>query len=288
VVGTDYRRSGAVREGVGAEIEVCTSRYALRMSNPTQLPPPGWYPNAAGEMQWWDGAAWGPPAAPAPQNKPRRGLALSALLVGIGAFLAGWVPIVGAIVGAVGIVLAIVALTKRQPKSLAITGLSLASVALVASIAMTVSFVFFQQNRSQLDADGSTSVASAPATEEAQPEAAAPAPEPQQVKTDAEYRDEAMTADGWDVYESGNLYVQFVDPADFTCGYANCTFVHVATIRGCPNSLYVEASLMSGDTVIGMTNDMLGVVGPEGTATAHLEDFAGNADGYRLTKVNCY
>lgn len=40
------------------------------MSTPN--PAPGWYPNAHGQLQWWDGAAWGPLAAqqPAPAPQP--------------------------------------------------------------------------------------------------------------------------------------------------------------------------------------------------------------------------
>lgn len=33
----------------------------------TTNPPPGWYPNAQGQQQWWDGQTWGP-IAPAPQT----------------------------------------------------------------------------------------------------------------------------------------------------------------------------------------------------------------------------
>ena len=38
------------------------------MSHATGVPA-GWYPNAQGELQWWDGAAWGQlaPQPPAPQ-----------------------------------------------------------------------------------------------------------------------------------------------------------------------------------------------------------------------------
>lgn len=43
-------------------------------------PPPGWYKNANGERQWWDGSGWGPVAekpatssAPADQKPPSAG-----------------------------------------------------------------------------------------------------------------------------------------------------------------------------------------------------------------------
>lgn len=38
------------------------------------LPPPGWYQNPDGRVQWWDGVAWGvlaPQAAPAPIPAPQ-------------------------------------------------------------------------------------------------------------------------------------------------------------------------------------------------------------------------
>lgn len=48
------------------------------MSTPT-APPPGWYPNPQGELQWWDGTAWGarttqqfsPPITTTTPPKPR-------------------------------------------------------------------------------------------------------------------------------------------------------------------------------------------------------------------------
>jgi hypothetical protein len=75
------------------------------------------------------GGAPGPGAA--------KGLALAALIVGIVAFLTGLVPVFGAIVGIAAIVLGILALRRRQPKALAVTGLALGAVAVVASILVT-------------------------------------------------------------------------------------------------------------------------------------------------------
>lgn len=39
------------------------------MSDPN-IPPAGWYPGPSGAPQWWDGAAWGPLAQPAPLDEP--------------------------------------------------------------------------------------------------------------------------------------------------------------------------------------------------------------------------
>lgn len=38
-----------------------------QMSLPPHTPPPGWYPDQSGQLRWWDGQAWGEPAAPQPQ-----------------------------------------------------------------------------------------------------------------------------------------------------------------------------------------------------------------------------
>jgi hypothetical protein len=72
-----------------------------------------------------------------PRPGGAKGLALAALVVGIVAFLTGLVPVFGAIVGIAAIVLAVLALRKRQPKALAVTGLALGAVAVVASVLVT-------------------------------------------------------------------------------------------------------------------------------------------------------
>jgi hypothetical protein len=66
------------------------------------------------------------------------GFALAALLVGIGAFFFGLVPVLGAIVGIAGVVLGVLALNKRQSKGMAVTGLVLGGVGALASIGMTL------------------------------------------------------------------------------------------------------------------------------------------------------
>jgi hypothetical protein len=72
-----------------------------------------------------------------PRQGGAKGLALAALVVGIVAFLTGLVPVFGAIVGIAAIVLAVLALRRRQPKALAVTGLALGAVAVVASVLVT-------------------------------------------------------------------------------------------------------------------------------------------------------
>lgn len=52
-------------------------------SQPNTAVPAGWYPNQYGQLQWWDGFAWGP-LADAPPPTPRvNGFAVTALVAAI-------------------------------------------------------------------------------------------------------------------------------------------------------------------------------------------------------------
>ena len=86
------------------------------------------------------------PVAPAPYGvapnfanpvPSAKGFALAALIVGIAAFLTGWTPVLGVLLGITAVVLGIVALVRRQRKGMAITGLALGAVALVVSLVMS-------------------------------------------------------------------------------------------------------------------------------------------------------
>ncbi|WP_136029423.1 Ltp family lipoprotein [Microbacterium sp. PF5] len=118
-----------------------------------QTPAPGWYPapHANNEQRYWDGARWlEPPAATAvmeaPQAQgselnrpnPRSVWGVVSLIAGIIAFFTGIVPILGIILGLGAVAISVYALTKKQSKALAITGIVLGSIAVVSSIAVTV------------------------------------------------------------------------------------------------------------------------------------------------------
>lgn len=77
---------------------------------------------------------YAPPVAPATP----KGLAITALIVGIVAFLMGLLPVIGALLGIGAVVFGAIALAKKQPKGLALTGLILGAVGLLASIGMTL------------------------------------------------------------------------------------------------------------------------------------------------------
>jgi hypothetical protein len=84
-----------------------------------------------------------------PLPKKPNGLALAALIVGIGAFLFGLIPVFGALVGIAGIVLGVFAMRKQQSKGMAIAGIVLGGLAVLASIGTTVGMGAAVENASQ-------------------------------------------------------------------------------------------------------------------------------------------
>ena len=157
------------------------------MSNPA----PGWYPapHANGEQRYWDGAQWletspgaspviDSPRSPTPATK---GLALSALIVGIVAFLTGLLPIIGALIGVAAIILGIIALARKQSKALSVTGLVLGAVALVVSVVMTIGLAAFTSNQPQAAPTRSPIPTESAETEDSVP-SAEPSPVPAPVR----------------------------------------------------------------------------------------------------------
>lgn len=93
------------------------------------------------------------------------GFALSALLVGIGAFLFGLVPVFGALVGIAAVVLGILAVRKLQSKGLAIAGIVLGGLAILSSVGVTVG-LGAAVNNSSLDTPAVVAPAATPKPEE--------------------------------------------------------------------------------------------------------------------------
>lgn len=113
--------------------------------------------------------------APAPQKRAG-GLAVSALVVGIAAFVFGWAPVFGAIVGIVAIVLGVLALRKQQSKGMAITGLVLGAVAALTSISFAAG-IGAAVNSVSDSAKESSVVVESPSAQPSESESAEPAAE---------------------------------------------------------------------------------------------------------------
>ncbi|WP_231556435.1 Ltp family lipoprotein [Cryobacterium sp. MLB-32] len=101
------------------------------------------------------------PASPGalPPKKPT-GLALAALIVGIAAFILGWIPVLGALVGLVAVILGILALRKRQSKGKALTGVILGSVGALASIGMLIASIALVSTTTDMAAGEATALTS--------------------------------------------------------------------------------------------------------------------------------
>jgi hypothetical protein len=136
-----------------------------------------------------------PEPALAPPKGPV-GFALAALLVGIGAFLLGLIPVFGALVGVTAIVLGVLALRRRQVKGMAVVGIALGSIAVIASIAMTIGIGAAVNNASsqtpivretQPVVDPSVEESATPPTKDTATPTPSIAPEPEMPSVPAEY-----------------------------------------------------------------------------------------------------
>lgn len=112
-------------------------------------------------------------------NRPA-GLAIAALIIGIVAFLIGWVPLVGAVVGAAAVVVGVVALARKQRKGMSITGLALGAVAFLVSVAVTAGVANFAASkpRPPVAQPSATSKSEEPAEEPAESKEPAPPAQP--------------------------------------------------------------------------------------------------------------
>ena len=79
------------------------------------------------------------PAAALPPRRVRAdGLARAAVIVGIVAFAAGWAPVLGFVIGAVGVILSLSARRRSNRPELGTTGLILSLVAVATNIVIDI------------------------------------------------------------------------------------------------------------------------------------------------------
>lgn len=127
------------RDGpVVADQEVGAVCHTQQMTTP-QSPGDGSQEPRLGHSQPAPTAVYpGAPQVQFPPPKASIGLALAALLVGVGAFLFGLIPVFGALLGIAAIVLGVLALRKQQSKVLAIIGLVLGGIGALTSLLTTL------------------------------------------------------------------------------------------------------------------------------------------------------
>ncbi|MGC4174804.1 FxLYD domain-containing protein [Demequina sp.] len=127
---------GQAQDGSGAEIP---EQYAppapgpagyVQAGYPQQYAQPGYA--QPGYAQQYGYAP--PPGAP----KAPQGLAITALVLGIVAFVTGWAPVFGTIIGVLAVLFGVIALAKKQSKGMALTGLVLGFIGAVASVLMLI------------------------------------------------------------------------------------------------------------------------------------------------------
>jgi hypothetical protein len=97
-----------------------------------------------------------------------------------------------------------------------------------------------------------------------------------------------MEAQGWTQF-AGDFYYQYADKSQYTCGYSNCSYIHVTTMasNGCPGGLYVAATIDRGESSVGMTNSITAALTQGKDAIVKLEDHTGAGDKIGLTDLHC-
>jgi hypothetical protein len=78
------------------------------------------------------------PVGPGPVRVPADKLAVSAMIVGVVAFLGGWLPVLGLILGTVGVILGLLAKRRSNRPELGLTALILSIMAVLANIVVDV------------------------------------------------------------------------------------------------------------------------------------------------------
>ena len=158
-------------------IDMTNTPNSQQSANPEL--PQAYFENGAPNPPQEHAATYAPPQPPVAQGSPAKGFALTALIVGIVAFLIGLVPVAGFLAGAAAAVFGVLALVKNQSRGLAITGLVLGGIALVTSIGVTVGLGAIGNQVSNEREQIETVTEQVEEPEAAAPEAAAPAPAPE-------------------------------------------------------------------------------------------------------------
>ena len=97
--------------------------------------------------------------------------------------------------------------------------------------------------------------------------------------------DKSMADQGWS--SAGNeIYFQFADSNDYTCGYFDCAYVNVHVVNACNAGVYLSASILDGTTAVGLDNGVTGGLPAGGNAQILLQDTRGGGT-FSITDLHC-
>lgn len=99
-------------------------------------------------------------------------------------------------------------------------------------------------------------------------------------------RDDAMASIGFDPVADG-VYFKWLEDSEFQCGYWDCIGFAIGVSGTSCSSIYVEANIYAGETVVDWTNARVGSLSDGTFATGIFEDVRGAGDSFGLTEVNC-
>lgn len=108
--------------------------YQQEQQVPAQYPIGGAYPAAPQQPAAYGTPAYGAAPGPITAKPTAGGLAITALVVGIVAFISGWAPFFGLVVGLVGLVLGIITIVKGRGRGFGITAIILSAIAIITNI----------------------------------------------------------------------------------------------------------------------------------------------------------
>lgn len=270
-------------------------------------PPPDWYENEDGVLQWWDGKAWGP-IAPEPSltnghlppvataesshpfqpsldlSEPQGGngsLGFWSIVVAFLALLSTFLPdrapfAIVPIVAAIGLVLAIIGLVRAASsatsKKAAVGGLVLSAVMLVIGIGVNVA--------SKANESHSTSSDTV---------AAPPVQAPVEQPSVEEQRNASMEEQGFHTWQSGEVWLKAADPDSYTCDYGTrCIWYQLVSYSGCASGYYVKADILNASDVgIGWTNEITATVQPQDGVAFQLRSADSGGETIKVSEVTC-
>lgn len=88
---------------------------------------------------------------------------------------------------------------------------------------------------------------------------------------------------------AGDYYFRYADKSEYDCSYSRCVVVRVKTMNaaGCPDGLYLEATVDAGVGSVGRTNSITASLPQAKEAIVKLTDTSGMGEKFALTELHC-